>query len=262
MKLPKSISIKTFIGFLAVLGISLLSNAYLLLINHLPSQEKQEQITATATRIVDGDTFDTAENIRIRLAGADAPEYSKGCLSLEAKNRLETLILGKKLTLEPVQKDSFGRQVAYVFLNEVPLAKNTGDKWQETPGVAQGSSPVVSADGSVKAENASLFIDQALVEEGLATAMENSQKYDMQILNAQDSARAASRGIWSYACQPRADCLIKGNWRRDKETKIYHTPDCYNYNKIVVDEKAKDQWFCTEEEAQAAGFTKSKDCPK
>jgi len=38
-------------------------------------------------------------------------------------------------------------------------------------------------------------------------------------------------------------------------------PDCYNYDKIIVDPAGKDKWFCSEAEAIEAGFVKSKDCP-
>lgn len=73
----------------------------------------------------------------------------------------------------------------------------------------------------------------------------------------------AQRGIWSSLCQkPRGEnCIIKGNYRRDKDTRIYHTPDCYNYNKITIREGKGDRWFCSEAEATAAGFRKSRDCP-
>ena len=181
------------------------------------------EIRGRVVRVIDGDTFDIEKGQRVRLAGADAPEYPKGCLSLQAKERLGKLILGKEVKMETVEKDSFGRLVAFV-------------------------------------EVEGLLVDKALVEEGLAQT-ENGQdpKYGAGLLAAQDSAKKAKRGIWSPACA--SECLIKGNVRDDKGTKIYHLPGCFNYEKIVINEREGDKWFCTEEEAIKAGFRKSEDCP-
>ena len=180
--------------------------------------------TGHAHRIIDGDTFDLTNDQRIRLAGADAPEFPRGCLAKKAKYRLQELVMGKKVTLEPVAKDNFNRQISYVFIDD-------------------------------------LLIDQVIVEEGLAKAEENNPKYDPKILTAQEKAQKLKKGIWSEKCQPKKDCLIKGNVSEQRLTKIYHLPDCYNYAKVVIKEEEGDAWFCTEQEAQNAGFVKSKDCP-
>ena len=122
---------------------------------HLPFLKKQPSfplaLEVKAVRIIDGDTFDSSDDQRIRLAGANAPEYPKGCLAQEAKNRLQELILGKTVKIEPVAKDSFNRQIAYVFL-------------------------------------AGVLVDKILVEEGLAQAQTNNPKYDPQILSSQEKA--------------------------------------------------------------------------
>jgi len=211
---------------LPLLALSLLVNVFFL--GNLFKGEdsfSEELKTGHVTRVIDGDTFDLDDETRIRLAGAQAPEYPEGCLSTKAKERLEELILGQTVQVELVQKDNFGRQV-----------------------------------GFVKSKN--VFVDKVLIEEGLAQAMNGQHpKYGAGLLSAQDSAQAAKRGLWSSLCAGQKDCLIKGNFRRDRETKVYHLSDCYNYQKIVINEKEDDMWFCTEKEAQAAGFRKSEDCP-
>ena len=109
-----------------------------------------------------------------------------------------------------------------------------------------------------------ILIDLAMTEEGYAAASSiNNPDYGVLLAGAQDRAKEAKRGIWSSKCQrPKGEnCIIKGNYRRDKDTRIYHTPDCYNYDKITVKEEKGDNWFCSEEEAQAKGFRKSRDCP-
>ncbi len=72
-------------------------------------------LTANVLRIIDGDTFDIEGETKARLAGAQAPEYPHGCLGLKAKERLEELILGKKVKIEKVGKDNFGRQLGFVW---------------------------------------------------------------------------------------------------------------------------------------------------
>lgn len=54
----------------------------------------------------------------------------------------------------------------------------------------------------------------------------------------------------------------EGNYRQADNTRIYHTPDCYNYDKITIKPGTTDRWFCNEDEAKKLGFVKSKDCPK
>ena len=45
-----------------------------------------------------------------------------------------------------------------------------------------------------------------------------------------------------------------------KSEKYYYLPDCRQYPQVLVDRAFGDSWFCTEEEAMKAGFTKSAMC--
>lgn len=212
--------------FLPLLALSLLFNFYLLFEKFGGEIFREEEtFSGRVVRVIDGDTFDIEEGVRIRLAGAFAPEYPKECLALEAKQRLEELVLGKEVELEVVEEDNFGRKVAFVRVGEV-------------------------------------FIDKIMVEEGLAKAASERGKYGEVMLSVEDGAKQAKRGIWSSLCLPKEGCVIKGNVRRDRGTRVYHLTECYNYEKIVVNEREGDRWFCSEEEAKKAGFRKSEDCPK
>jgi hypothetical protein len=53
-----------------------------------------------------------------------------------------------------------------------------------------------------------------------------------------------------------ADCTIKGNLNRKGE-RIYHLPGSLDYAKIKMAAPGK-RWFCTEEEAEAAGWRPAK----
>ena len=52
-------------------------------------------------------------------------------------------------------------------------------------------------------------------------------------------------------------CDIKGNISGDK---IYHLPSCASYNRTEIDESKGEKWFCSEEEAENAGWRKAKNC--
>jgi len=206
---------------------SILLNLIFLSSKYLPSlqnHKKQNQTSVTIVRVVDGDTAVTQKGDYLRLAGIDASEYPKGCLSLKAKERLEELILGKTVKIEILKKDHFGRILAFLFLDDV-------------------------------------LVNKVLVEEGFARVTSDNLDYSPVLIKAEQEAKKIKKGIWSSLCSGQKDCIIKGNVRKDKKTKIYHLPDCYNYKKIVIDESQGDKWFCSEKEAIKAGFTKSKDCP-
>ncbi len=51
-------------------------------------------------------------------------------------------------------------------------------------------------------------------------------------------------------------CDIKGNVNSEHQ-RIYHKPGMRDYNKTKVQLDEGDRWFCTEAEAQAAGFRRA-----
>src|SRR5262249_56516856 len=51
--------------------------------------------------------------------------------------------------------------------------------------------------------------------------------------------------------------LIKGNVN-SKGERIYHMPGQHYYNKTQIDENKGERWFCSEQEAIAAGWRKAK----
>lgn len=55
---------------------------------------------------------------------------------------------------------------------------------------------------------------------------------------------------------PDPSCNIKGNVNSRGE-RIYHTPALRDYDRTNVRPEEGDRWFCTEEEAQAAGFRRA-----
>ena len=68
----------------------------------------------TVTRVIDGDTFETASRKKsVRLANVDAPEKGQPG-AVASKQKLESLIGGKQVTIDTVARDKYGRAVANV----------------------------------------------------------------------------------------------------------------------------------------------------
>src|SRR5690606_3450842 len=49
------------------------------------------------------------------------------------------------------------------------------------------------------------------------------------------------------------DCLIKGNINR-RGDRIYHVPGTHAWEATRIDRTRGERWFCSEEEARAAGW--------
>ncbi|HHW36759.1 MAG TPA: nuclease [Bacillales bacterium] len=200
------------------------------------------------TNVVDGDTLDVMLNNkeeRIRLLLVDTPETKHPSKPVqpfgpEASKFAKDTLEGKEVTVEldVSERDKYGRLLAYIWI-----------------------------DGKM--------FNEMLLEKGLARVAyvyAPNTKYVDQFYEIQKKAQKQGVGIWSIenyatdkgfieekaatptkkqeAITPTAneDCVIKGNIN-SKGEKIYHTPDSRSYKQTKPE-----MWFCTEEEAIAAGF--------
>jgi len=193
------------------------------------------EMEATVKRVVDGDTFELSSGEKVRLIGVDTPETVKPNTPVqpygkEASDYSKELLTGQKVTLkfDVGIKDKYDRLLAYVYM----------------------------PDGS--------FVNEKLVREGYARIMTippNVAHADL-FLEAEREAREQNRGLWALGDTNTSDetkqsaqpteapegKLIKGNIN-SKGEKIYHVPGSANYERTKPEE-----WFATEEEAQAAGY--------
>lgn len=191
-----------------------------------------------ALHVVDGDTIDV-DGIRYRLHGVDAPEAAQFCAGMdgrqwpcgqEAIHKMEELVVGKSVTCDARGTDNYGRTIS------VCVAGRTE-------------------------------INAAMVDAGLAWAF---RKYSSDYADREDVARAKAIGIWQAATTtawdyrterwqralqsvPNRGCPIKGNINRSN-VRIYHVPWSRDYAKTKVDEARGERWFCSEDEALAAGW--------
>lgn len=82
--------------------------------------------TTKATRVIDGDTFETATGEKVRLIGINAPEISD-IFGQEAKQYLSDLIVNKTVDLQTDNisndRDRYQRLLRYVILGGVDINK-------------------------------------------------------------------------------------------------------------------------------------------
>jgi len=181
--------------------------------------------------VIDGDTFITADKSIVRFDTLDAPEL-EFCGGSEAKEALIKLILGKNVRLDSQVRDINGRQIASVWM---------GDTW----------------------------VDRKLLETGWVAYSSSTVDKDHLLKNLDLANRQKQIGIYSPKCTQYQNplnpkCSIKGNisgeWLK-RGQKLYHLPGCAQYHTVRVELYRGEQWFCTEKEAQKAGYTKSARCP-
>ncbi len=191
-----------------------------------------------AVRVVDGDTLDIG-GVRYRLHGIDAPEAGQACnaedggtwpCGSDAIRKIEDLVQGHAVACEAKGRDAYGRVIAVCF-----------------------------ADGSE--------INSDMVRAGLAWAF---RKYSEDYAQLEQEARQAHVGVWQAETEapwdyraskwasavsqsPDQACPIKGNVNRHGE-RIYHTPWSRDYAKTKINTASGERWFCSEDEAVAAGW--------
>ncbi|MBS4207420.1 thermonuclease family protein [Bacillus sp. FJAT-50079] len=211
------------------------------------NDDDSSRISATVLRAVDGDTIEVqlknGEKEKVRMILIDTPETKHPQLGVqpfgeEASEFTKKMLVGKKIELEldVSERDRYGRVLAYVWIEGINF-------------------------------------NRLLVETGYARVaiFPPDIKYVDDFEEAQDKARQEAVGIWSIenyvhdkgfkdseqevskqVSEVDEKCKIKGNINSKKE-KIYHLPSGQYYEQVIPE-----QWFCTEEEAQEAGFRASK----
>jgi len=198
-------------------------------------------------KVVDGDSLEIGAT-RIRLFGIDAPEGRQHCTrnatdwpcGADAAKKLRSLIGDEPIDCMQRDVDQYDRIVAVC-------------------------------------SNAATELNAAMVRAGLALAYRH---YSNDYVGEEDDARRAKRGMWageftapwdyrhgthdegpSQSSQPQSppqaqqpgNCNIKGNINRSGE-RIYHLPGTRGYAETVIDESNGERWFCSAQEAQAAGW--------
>ena len=208
--------------------------------------------TAKVVRVIDGDTIiiDRGQGEeRLRYLGVDTPEtvhpsQPTGCFGRESAQFNQALVEGKTVRLERdiSDVDRYDRLLRYVYVEDV-------------------------------------LVNLALVQGGYAQVVTYPPdvRYVETFRTAETAARSQQLGLWGSVCAgvyepdrrprtsggqiaPDASCIIKGNISQTSGERIYHVPGCEYYEQTQITEIAGEQWFCTEQAAEQAGWRKALNC--
>jgi len=207
-----------------------------------------------AARVIDGDTVRIG-SVRIRIQGIDAPETDDICRRADgsvwdcgvwATEVARERFAGRRLVCHDLGERSHDRVVARCMDGEEDFAA-------------------------------------VMLEKGAARACERfalQHPHSQVYMTLEERAAAEGRGIFDGAPPPRAgfceprrgdvaradgggemrlaagDCVIKGNINTAGE-RIYHLPGQAHYDRVVIRPELGQRWFCSEEEARAAGWRPS-----
>lgn len=152
----------------------------------------------TVLKVIDGDTIDLKNNMRLRLIGINTPEKDMYFYE-EAKAFMEILVLGKQVKLEKdvTDKDMYGRYLRYVYLPDI-------------------------------------FVNLEMIKSGFANAYTYPPdvKYTDKFIDAERNARTNGAGLWqkspsevvevvlNYDSQGKDTENLNGEWVKIKNTGL------------------------------------------
>ena len=191
-------------------------------------------------KVTDGDTVNVLDQTRslhkIRLGGIDAPER-KQAFGRKSTQNLAKYVAGQNIEVEYSKRDRYGRIIG-------KLMKDGQD------------------------------VNLLQIKDGFAWHYKYYQKDQSErdrtlYSKAEIEARKKKAGLWSAAATPpwewrrkgnqettNTGCNIKGNIN-SKGKRIYHVPGGSWYGRTRINEAKGERWFCSEEEARAAGWRAS-----
>lgn len=227
-------------------------------------------LVGRVTRVLDGDTIEVALSsgpIRVRFGSVDAPEKNQPW-GREARDALTRKLGNRKVELDVVSQDQYDRLVAVVGLD----GENV-NAWLVQQGYAWAYREYMKDKTFCEWE-----AEARSAHRGLWTLPAALRRAPWEFRSAQ---RGRAGGFTDYSNETVAQCIaamhrkpapvagaatttsaspvptgsgcqIKGNI--SGSGKIYHLPGSDSYDRTKIDESKGERWFCTEEEARAAGW--------
>lgn len=197
-------------------------------------------------RVIDGDTLEVA-GTRIRLGGIDAPEMAETCTDARgadwpcgrwATEATVALFEGVALRCEDLGARSYNRIVGRCYLDGRDIAHDliglgiarVCDRFAAEQGVLERYSAV---EVQARAEGAGIFGGPLNPQAGFCRLRGAAQAAPVALVDAD------------------GNCRIKGNVSGNG--RIYHVPGSRHYDRVDMNHPDK-RWFCSVEEAEAAGW--------
>jgi endonuclease YncB( thermonuclease family) len=239
----------------------LASAAVLLIATFLSVGTRANTTIVGRADVVDGDTI-VVNGSKIRFNGIDAPETDQICLDsraqqypcgLLARDRLASKVGAATVSCVVTGMDVYQRHLAACAVSGEDL-----QRWLVQQGLAlsfRHYSHVYDAD-----EEKARQLHVGLWAGSFVAPWDwRHRTASTPVLGAEKvpvSARPALLETRSNPQSPSAACVIKGNVNRTGE-RIYHVPGQRYYAETRMNKGTGERWFCTESEAQAAGWRRS-----
>ena len=203
----------------------------------------------------DGDSL-MVGSTEVRLFGVDAPEFDQTCkrdgqawaCGQAAGDKLRSLVTGKQVSCTSMGTDQHERvlgrcTVGTTDINRVMVATGYAVAYRHY------SSDYVSAEQSAKLNRRGLWAGTFEMPSDYRHSDEATVQRRSERPQRAFSSRPTVSSIRSSP-QPYGSCRIKGN--QGSNGWIYHLPGMPYYEKTKAE-----QIFCTEAEAQAAGYRRA-----
>jgi len=232
-----------------------------ILLLFLPAIAHAADITGIA-KVREGDQIQIGSS-RIRLGGMDAPSVDQLCLNnsgerwtcgAAARDELIKHADNKVWTCHVRQTDRRGRTVARCEVDGEDI-----QKWLVKSGWALS---YVRFSHDYDADEAAARDAKAGMWQGAFIApwdwrVRNKKTAILGAAKPPENANAILLASASGSVAPSPDCTIKGNVNRAGEC-IYHQPTSRWYAKIEMKISKGTRWFCSVDEAEAAGCRETK----
>ncbi len=200
---------------------------------------------------------------RIRLGGIDAPSVDQLCLNtkgerwtcgIAARDELAHHADNKAWACHPIRTDRRGRQVARCEVDGEDI-----QKWMVKSGWALS---YVQFSHDYDADEAAAREAKAGMWQGAFIApwdwrVRNKKTAILGAVQPPENALAILLASASGPVAPSPDCTIKGNVNRAGEC-IFHQPTSRWYAQIKMHVNKGTRWFCSVDEAEAAGCRETK----
>ena len=226
---------------------------------------------AKVVRVIDGVTIEVeheGERFLVRYLGVTIPASAD---LVEAAEFNQFIAQGKTVVLssEDAGVDFDGAHLRYVFIDgEMVNLKLLNGGWGE---VAQFPASFEKFEEFFKAESLARTDGRGIWSVEASTPVPSSSEATPQIsrptpsptqnfvggtLPARPGTPSGSGGGCEFSGSDTP--VIKGNVDQRSGELLYHVPESLFYSTTVVEPGQGDRWFCTEAEAQALGWERSK----
>jgi endonuclease YncB( thermonuclease family) len=228
-----------------------------------PQAQTQQTIQGRVVGIADGDTITvldaTNTQHRIRLQGIDAPE-SRQAFGTRSRQNLSDLVFNRQVTVEYNSRDRYQRVLGKILVEgrDANLEQvRAGMAWMYRQYADQLSASdrtaYEQAETEARAARRGLWADENPTppwdfrRAGRSTNTDNSRNE-----NSGNRPPTVSLTVTPNTSAPTG--AIIGNRR----SRIYHEPNCPNYNDVSPQNRVT---FNSRQEAETAGYRRARNCP-